>query len=73
MIVPADGTCEWWPEKTPDPLNSAYGSVTVNADGSFVYIPDLEYAGQGLSDSFQYLVSDGDGGTVLCTAHLQLT
>jgi hypothetical protein len=22
MIVPADGTCEWWPEKTPDPLNS---------------------------------------------------
>ncbi|MBE9061110.1 S-layer family protein [cf. Phormidesmis sp. LEGE 11477] len=43
------------------------GSVVVNADGSFEYTPDAGFSG---SDSFTYLVSDGelsDTGTVNVT------
>jgi hypothetical protein len=39
------------------PLN---GTVTVNADGSFVYTPTLDFNG---SDNFTYIVSDSDGLT----------
>jgi hypothetical protein len=67
MIVPADGTREWWPEKTPDPLNLHNGTVTVNADDSFVYIPALDYSG---SDTFVVQVSDANGGTALETVTL---
>ena len=38
----------------------ANGSVTVNADGSYVYTPKANYAG---SDSFTVTASDGKGGT----------
>ncbi|MCA1684019.1 MAG: tandem-95 repeat protein, partial [Actinobacteria bacterium] len=40
-----------------DPPN---GSVTLAADGSFVYTPDAGFSG---SDRFTYIASDGDGGT----------
>ncbi|MCA9170814.1 MAG: tandem-95 repeat protein, partial [Planctomycetales bacterium] len=34
----------------------SHGTVTINADGSFTYVPDTNYNG---SDSFAYRVSDG--------------
>ncbi|WP_316977296.1 tandem-95 repeat protein [Shumkonia mesophila] len=45
----------------------AHGTVTVNADGSFSYEPDADYAGP---DSFTYQVSDGHGGTTTATVSL---
>jgi VCBS repeat-containing protein len=45
----------------------AHGSVTVNANGSFTYEPDDNYHG---SDSFDYIVSDGKGGTDTGTVNL---
>ncbi|TPW12862.1 MAG: hypothetical protein FD127_2387, partial [Acidimicrobiaceae bacterium] len=38
----------------------ANGSATVNPDGSYTYTPNLNYNG---SDSFEFAVSDGAGGT----------
>ena len=40
--------------KASDP---GHGAVTVNADGSFIYIPEANYAG---SDSFTFKVNDGE-------------
>ncbi|MEW8587277.1 MAG: Ig-like domain-containing protein, partial [Candidatus Thiodiazotropha sp.] len=37
----------------------AYGSATVDANGRFSYTPDSDYHG---ADSFNYSVSDGNGG-----------
>ena len=38
----------------------SHGTVTVSADGhSIIYTPDLDFSGQ---DSFEYCVSDGNGG-----------
>ncbi len=42
--------------KAGDP---SHGSLTVSADGSYVYTPNADYRG---SDSFSYQVSDGHGG-----------
>jgi VCBS repeat-containing protein len=36
------------------------GSLSLNADGSFEYIPNVGFSG---SDSFAYQISDGNGGT----------
>jgi parallel beta-helix repeat protein len=48
----------------------ACGTVTVNADGSFVYVPGLDFSG---SDTFLVQVSDGNGGTALETVNLELS
>ena len=48
----------------------AAGTLTLNPDGSFIYIPD---AGSSGSDSFEYLISDGDGGTATGTVTLDWT
>ncbi|HEY9102423.1 retention module-containing protein, partial [Chitinimonas sp.] len=48
----------------------AHGSVTVNADGSWSYTPSHDYNG---SDSFQIVVSDGQGGTTTATIHVGIT
>ena len=48
----------------------AAGTLTLNPDGSFVYIPDPGSSG---SDSFEYLISDGDGGTATGTVTLDWT
>lgn len=37
-----------------------HGTLTLNPDGSFAYVPDADFAG---TDSFTYHVSDGRGGT----------
>jgi Ca2+-binding RTX toxin-like protein len=46
---------------TEDVLTTAQGgTVTLLANGDFTYTPALDFAGQ---DSFDYTVSDGNGGT----------
>lgn len=46
-------------------ISSDYsGSITINPDGSFSFIPELNYSGV---QSFDYLVSDGDGAEVEAT------
>ena len=47
--------------------NPANGSLTLNADGSFTYIPNANYEG---TDNFTYTVSDGNGGTDTATVNL---
>ena len=44
--------------------NPANGSVTLNADGTFTYIPAKDFNG---SDSFSVTISDGKGGTTTST------
>ncbi len=46
------------------------GSVTINADGSYVYTPAANFSG---ADSFTYTVSDGKGGTDTGTVALTVT
>jgi hypothetical protein len=46
------------------------GSVTVNADGSFVYTPNANYNG---ADSFTYTITDGNGGTDTATVRINVT
>jgi VCBS repeat-containing protein len=50
--------------KLTDPV---HGTVVVNADGSFTYTPNAGYYGK---DSFDYTVSDGNGGTSTATVEL---
>ncbi|WP_211916561.1 Ig-like domain-containing protein, partial [Vibrio sp. B1REV9] len=50
--------------KTTDPNN---GSVSVDADGNWTYIPNDDYHG---SDSFTVEVSDGQGGTDTITVNI---
>ena len=52
----------------------SYGSVTLNADGSYSYVIDNTNAtvealnvGGTLTDSFSYQVSDGQGGVASAT------
>jgi VCBS repeat-containing protein len=44
--------------------NPTHGSVTVNSDGTFSYIPTANFNG---TDSFTVTVSDGNGGTATST------
>ncbi|TYS67786.1 tandem-95 repeat protein [Sutcliffiella horikoshii] len=48
------------------PLN---GSVTVNSDGTFTYVPDIDFNGM---DTFTVLVSDGQGGTAVSTVMITI-
>ncbi len=47
-----------------------HGTVKVNADGTFAYVPDADFSG---IDTFTYTVSDGRGGTALATATVEVT
>lgn len=42
----------------------AHGALTINNNGTFTYVPNQNYHG---TDSFQYTVSDGNGGTSSAT------
>ncbi len=46
-----------------------HGSVTLNPDGSFTYVPDPNFSG---GDSFTYQVLDGVGGTAVGTVTLNV-
>jgi VCBS repeat-containing protein len=48
----------------------AHGTLTLNADGSFVYTPNAHYSGV---DSFTYRVTDGEGGSKSATVNLTVT
>ncbi|NMM46752.1 hypothetical protein HH303_19880, partial [Rhodospirillaceae bacterium KN72] len=50
------------------PVDTQYGALTVNSDGSWIYTPDEESdhtatGGQSLFDGFTYTITDGDGDT----------
>jgi hypothetical protein len=47
-----------------------HGAITVNADGTFSYTPDLDYFG---TDSFSYRLSDGPLDSNLATVSLTVT
>lgn len=47
----------------------AHGTLMLNADGTYTYVPDLDYNG---SDTFTYTVSDGRGGTNTYTVAIQV-
>jgi VCBS repeat-containing protein len=53
--------------KASDP---AHGTVTVNPDGTWTYIPNPDYLG---NDSFTVTVSDGSGGTDTGTVDITVT
>lgn len=53
-------------------LMGTYGTLVLNADGSYIYIADRTaasalFAGQFGTDAFTYTVSDGNGGTTTGT------
>ncbi len=49
--------------------NALHGSVTLNADGSFQYVPVANYSG---ADSFTYSVSDGALSSLAVTVNLNV-
>ena len=48
----------------------AHGAVTLNADGSFTYTPNLNFSG---TDSFTYTASDGTAVSNVATATITVT
>jgi uncharacterized protein len=57
--------------------SNTLGSVTQNADGSFTYDGSVAFGGLGAgetaTDSFQYMVDDGRGGTSTATVAVTIT
>ena len=49
--------------------NARHGSVTLNANGTILFVPDANYYGTA---SFDYTVDDGNGGTASATATITL-
>ncbi|WP_218641746.1 Ig-like domain-containing protein [Aeromonas sp. RU39B] len=59
-------------------LAGTYGTLILNADGSYSYVADKDAAdqlkaGQTATDSFTYTVSDGKGGTDTATLTITVT
>ncbi|HEU5102114.1 MAG TPA: Ig-like domain-containing protein [Roseiflexaceae bacterium] len=50
---------------------STNGSLTLNPDGTFVYTPNVNFAGP--SDSFSYTLTDGNGATNTATVTINLS
>ncbi|HEC77235.1 MAG TPA: hypothetical protein ENI33_08290, partial [Thermoplasmatales archaeon] len=46
-----------------------HGSLTLNSNGSFVYVPDLNFFG---SDSFTYVVNDGNIDSNIATVYITI-
>jgi hypothetical protein len=70
LIVPAPGVLGNDEDEDGNTLtaslsdNPANGSVTLDADGSFVYVPDSDFAGE---DFFTYIASDGSNNSEAAT------
>ncbi|GAB6051584.1 hypothetical protein JCM17960_04040 [Magnetospira thiophila] len=57
-------------------VDTQYGELTVNADGSWSYESDAAEThdgGEPLSDGFTYTVTDGDGDTATATQGIEIT
>ena len=76
LSVPANGVLTNDNDVDADPLTAVlaigptHGSLTLNADGSFVYTPDPNYHG---ADSFTYRVNDGSANSNIATVSLTVT
>lgn len=62
------------------PLAGAYGSLTLNSDGSYSYVLDNSHpavnalpAGQTLAETFSYTITDADGDTATTTLTITIT
>ncbi|WP_373359155.1 BapA/Bap/LapF family large adhesin [Acinetobacter lactucae] len=54
-------------------IEGAYGTLTINANGSFSYLANTEAANIGKVDSFSYIISDPiGGGTDTAQLHIQI-
>ena len=58
------------PLTVTDVTDPANGSVTINADGTITYTPNAGFLGV---DTFEYTISDGNGGTDTATVTLTVT
>lgn len=50
--------------------NVSNGTLTLNADGTFTYIPNSEYFG---TDNFSYKITDGNGDAVTANVSITIT
>ncbi|MEI6132202.1 MAG: Ig-like domain-containing protein [Bacillota bacterium] len=50
-------------------VNPSHGQITVNSDGSWLYVPEENYIGL---DSFEVVISDGKGGNAVSTSRIIL-
>jgi VCBS repeat-containing protein len=70
LTIPAPGVLENDTDVEGDPLSAAVvaqpvnGTLTMNADGSFVYTPNENFNG---TDGFSYLTNDGSGDSQVAT------
>ncbi|MCI0395408.1 MAG: C25 family cysteine peptidase, partial [Chloroflexi bacterium] len=73
LIVSAPGVLANDNDPDGDPLTAAilsdptHGTLALNADGSFIYMPDASYGGL---DTFTYTAEDGNGGVATATVYL---
>ena len=76
LVVPAPGVLTNDSDPQLDLLTAAldagpvHGSVTLNADGGFTYVPDPDYAGP---DSFTYHANDGLLDSNIATVNITVT
>ena len=76
LIIPASGVLANDTDADGDPLTAVldsstyYGTVTLNADGSFTYSPSTGFTG---SDSFTYYATDGTDSSSTETVTLDVT
>ena len=55
-------------------VKGAYGTLTIRSDGSFAYAANNSVSSQGLAqDTFEYMTSDGHGGTAQATLTVAVT
>ncbi|MEP4149385.1 MAG: retention module-containing protein [Halioglobus sp.] len=69
-VLPNDSDPDNDPLTVTGNTQPANGTVTVNPDGSFTYTPNENFDG---SDSFQYTITDGEGGSDTATVNIVVT
>ena len=75
-VVTDAGGADFDPAGVDDPLtvvshsDPSHGTLALNSDGSFSYVPELTFAG---TDSFTYVITDGDGGLSTATVSIVVT
>lgn len=75
LVYPADGVLSNDFDNDNDPLGAilvsgpAYGTLILNADGSFTYTPDANYSGR---DSFTYKANDGSSDSNISTVTITI-